>query len=81
MKRMKRRLPFMTDKGIELFDVGEIDIEEQIVEENVLDMDFVSVEVELSDSVILQLALIAHKRDITLNQLCNDILREYEERN
>lgn len=66
----------MTDKGIELFDVGEIDIEEQIVGERILDKDFVSVEVELSDSVILQLALIAHKRNLTMNQLCNDILRE-----
>jgi hypothetical protein len=37
---------------------------------------FVSVDVELSDSVILQLALIAHKRNLTMNQLCNDILRE-----
>jgi hypothetical protein len=50
---MKRRLPFMTDKGIELFDVGGINIEEQIVGERILDKDFVSVEVELSDSVIL----------------------------
>lgn len=35
-----------------------------------------SVEVEFSDEVFNALALEAHNRDITLNQLCNEIIRE-----
>lgn len=34
------------------------------------------VEVDLPDDVILTLALEAHKRDITLNDLVNEVLRE-----
>jgi predicted HicB family RNase H-like nuclease len=34
------------------------------------------IEVDLPDDVLFQLMLAAHKRDITLNQLVNDILRE-----
>ena len=39
----------------------------------------VEVEVELDDQVILRLALEAHRRDITLNQLCNEILGDFIE--
>ena len=35
-----------------------------------------SVEVNLPDDVLFDLMLMAHRRDITLNQLCNEILRE-----
>jgi len=35
-----------------------------------------SVEVNLPDDVLFELMLLAHERDITLNQLCNEILRE-----
>jgi hypothetical protein len=34
------------------------------------------VEVNLPDDVLFDLMLMAHRRDITLNQLCNEILRE-----
>lgn len=34
------------------------------------------VEVNLPDDVLFELMLMAHRRDITLNQLCNEILRE-----
>ena len=34
-----------------------------------------SVEIELSDDDLLILTLAAHDRDITLNQLCNSVLR------
>ena len=35
------------------------------------------VEIELKDDKILELALIAHERDITLNELINNILKDY----
>ena len=35
-----------------------------------------TVEIELSDEDILKLALAAHDRDITLNQLCNSVLKD-----
>jgi len=38
------------------------------------------VEVEFSDQVFLELARMAHERDITFNELCNDILREQIEK-
>ena len=34
------------------------------------------VEIELSDDDLLILTLAAHDRDITLNQLCNSVLRD-----
>jgi hypothetical protein len=34
------------------------------------------VEVNLPKDVLFDLMLMAHKKDITLNQLCNEILRE-----
>ena len=34
------------------------------------------VEIELSDTDLLILTLAAHDRDITLNQLCNSVLRD-----
>ena len=37
---------------------------------------FVSVEVDLSNDVLLSLTMMAHKQDITLNELCNNVLRE-----
>ncbi len=36
----------------------------------------IDVDVDLPDKVILELALMAHKRDITLNELCIEILEE-----
>ena len=41
----------------------------------------VEVEVELDDQVVLRLAMEAHRRDITLNQLCNEILGDFAEEN
>lgn len=41
---------------------------------------FEEVEIELTDEEFLKLAKIAHSRDITFNQLCNDLLREYMDR-
>lgn len=37
---------------------------------------FEEVEVNLPDDVLFELMMMAHRRDITLNQLCNEILRE-----
>ena len=34
-----------------------------------------SVEIELSDEDLLKLTIAAHDRDITLNQLCNSVLK------
>jgi hypothetical protein len=34
------------------------------------------VSVDLSDDTFIFLAKMAHKKDITFNQLCNDILRD-----
>lgn len=36
-----------------------------------------TIEIELSDDIILALALEAHKLDITLNQHVNNVLMEY----
>jgi hypothetical protein len=38
------------------------------------------VEINLPDDVLFELMLMAHERDITLNQLCNEILREQLDR-
>jgi predicted HicB family RNase H-like nuclease len=35
------------------------------------------IQIELDDKTILALALEAHRQDITLNQLCNNILKEF----
>jgi len=35
--------------------------------------------IDLSNSDFLKLAMMAHEKDITFNQLCNDILNEYIE--
>lgn len=35
----------------------------------------VDVEVNLPDDVLFELAMMAHKKDITLNQLCQDIIQ------
>lgn len=44
-----------------------------------------TVEVDLEHNLLFQLMLLAHKQDITLNQLVNKILREfvddYEQKN
>lgn len=42
--------------------------------------DYVSVEIELDNDLLLQLALMAHRKDITLNQLIIDILKKEVER-
>lgn len=36
-----------------------------------------TIEVDLEDDLLWELFMLAHKRDITLNQLINDILKEY----
>jgi len=41
---------------------------------------YVSVEIELDNDLLLQLALMAHRKDITLNQLIIDILKKEVER-
>ena len=41
----------------------------------------VTVELDLPDDVLLSLAMMAHEQDITLNELCNNILREIVETN
>ena len=38
------------------------------------------VEVNLPEDVLFELMMMAHHRDITLNQLCNEILREQLDR-
>jgi len=38
------------------------------------------IQIELSDEEFLALAKIAHEKDITLNELCNQILREQIEK-
>jgi hypothetical protein len=40
----------------------------------------VKVEIDLPDDLIVQLALEANEQDITLNELINNILREYVDR-
>jgi hypothetical protein len=40
----------------------------------------VKVEIDLPDDIIVQLALEANEQDITLNELINNILREYVDR-
>ena len=36
----------------------------------------VPIEIDLPNDIMLDLAMMAHEKDITLNELCNDILRE-----
>lgn len=36
---------------------------------------YVDVPINLPDDVLLDLAMMAHKRDITLNQLCREIVQ------
>ena len=36
-----------------------------------------SVEINLTDSEFLYLARVAHDRDITFNELCNEVIRRY----
>lgn len=43
------------------------------------DAGLVDVEVDLDDEVLLRLALEAHRRDITLNQLINESLKSFIE--
>lgn len=40
----------------------------------------VKVELDLSEDLIVQLALLSIERDITINQLIQDILKEYIEK-
>lgn len=39
-----------------------------------------TITIELEENILLQVCLLAHKRDITLNVLINNILREYMEK-
>jgi len=39
-----------------------------------------TIEIDLDDDLLMKLFLLAHERDITLNQLINDILRDYLEK-
>jgi hypothetical protein len=43
-------------------------------------LDTVEIEIELPDDILLNLCLLAHEKDITLNQFCNKILKEYTEK-
>ena len=38
--------------------------------------EMVDVEIDITDETFLKLAKMAHEKDITFNQLCNEILRE-----
>ena len=40
-----------------------------------------TIEVDLDDDVLFKLFMLAHKQDITFNQLVENILREYLENN
>lgn len=40
-----------------------------------------TVEIEIEEELLYQLMLMAHKQDITLNQLVENILREFIDRN
>ena len=40
-----------------------------------------TIEVEIEEELLYQLMLLAHKQDITLNQLIENILREYLDQN
>jgi NTP pyrophosphatase (non-canonical NTP hydrolase) len=42
---------------------------------------FTDIVIEFEEDVLFQLMLIAHERDITLNQLVNEVLREFIEVN
>jgi len=37
---------------------------------------FIPVDIDISEEDFIQLATVAHEKDITLNNLCNDILQE-----
>jgi len=41
----------------------------------------VSLDIELSDDDFYKLSLMAHERDITLNDLCNQLLLDFIEKN
>jgi len=41
---------------------------------------FEEVEIEMNDDQFMKLALMAHEQDITINQLCNNILKEQIDR-
>lgn len=43
-------------------------------------MSTTTVQLELDDTIVFELMKMAHEQDITLNQLINNILREYLER-
>jgi predicted HicB family RNase H-like nuclease len=40
-----------------------------------------TVEIEIEEELLFQLMLLAHEQDITLNQLVENILREFVDRN
>jgi predicted HicB family RNase H-like nuclease len=40
-----------------------------------------TVEIEIEEELLYQLMLMAHEKDITLNQLVENILREFIDRN
>jgi predicted HicB family RNase H-like nuclease len=40
-----------------------------------------TVEIEIEQELLFQLMLLAHEQDITLNQLVENILREFVDRN
>ena len=40
-----------------------------------------TVEIEIEEELLFQLMLLAHEKDITLNQLVENILREFVDRN
>jgi hypothetical protein len=40
---------------------------------------FTNVEVDINDKILFNLMLLAHKENITLNKLCNNIIKKYLE--
>jgi len=37
---------------------------------------YVDIQIDMNDELFMELSKLAHERDITFNQLCNDILKE-----
>lgn len=77
MVTTKENAKFLIDE------LGDEITKEDVVIKLVSDQEFISltskkvdIEVDLNDSTFMQLAQIAHERDITFNQLCNEIIKE-----
>lgn len=61
-------------------EIDDLEFDDELAE-NEEDCDYNNnVDIELEDHEFIVLSKIAHERDITFNQLCNDILREHLEK-